>query len=146
MSKPLWTGTCRSRWATPVALALLALSVAVALISPIWTAAVLVASSALIMLFREVTVTIDRRELVVRFSAPWSWPMRIKRKDIESVEVESINPAKWVGWGYRGSMRLFKRAAVVLRKGDALRLNLKNGRTLLITVDGAEGAVAVLDG
>lgn len=146
MSKPLWTGTCRSRWATPVAIALLALGVAVALTPATWSASILVLSSAMVLLFRRIAVTIDGRELVVRFSAPWSWPMRIRRKDIASVSVETVNPLKWGGYGYRGSMRLFKKAAIVLRKGDALRLMLKNGRNLLITVDDAEGALAVLDG
>jgi len=146
VSKPLWAGSCRSRWATPVAIALLALGVAVALTSATWSASILVLSSAVVMLFRRIAVTIDRRELVVRFSAPWSWPMRIARKDIASVSVETVNPLRWGGYGYRGGMRLFKKAAIVLRKGEALRLTLKNGRTLLVTVDDAEGAVAVFDG
>ncbi len=103
-------------------------------------------AAAIVMLFRTIAVTMDRRELVVRFSAPWSWPMRIARKDIESVTAETIDPLKWGGYGYRGGMHLFKRAAIVLRKGDALRLKLKNGRTLLVTVDGAREAVEVLDG
>ena len=146
MSELQWTGTCRSRWANPVATTLLALAVVVALTVAMWTAALLVVGSAVIMIFRRITVTIDGRELVVRFSAPWSWPMRVNRNEIESATAESINPLKWGGYGYRGSMRLFKRAALLLRKGEALRLTLENGRTLLITVDDAEGAVAALDG
>ncbi len=152
MSKDLWTGSCRSRWATPMAVLLLALGLAGAVLSVFWSAALLISSSALVlssaivMLFRRIEMTIDRQELVVRFSAPWSWPMRIARKNIASVSIEPVSPLRWGGYGYRGSLHLFKKAAIVLRKGEALSLKLKNGRTLLITVDRTEEAVAVLDG
>ena len=53
---------------------------------------------------------------------------------------------KWGGWGYRGSRVLFRRAAVVIRKGPGLRIVTRDGRSLAITVDDPEGAVAVLRG
>jgi len=39
------------------------------------------------------------------------------------------------GWGYRGSLRLLKYAALATRRGPALELNLSRGRRFIVTVD-----------
>ncbi len=39
------------------------------------------------------------------------------------------------GLGYRGSLRLFKRAAFITRRGDALAVELTKGRRFIVTVD-----------
>ena len=39
------------------------------------------------------------------------------------------------GLGYRGSLRLFKRAALITRRGDALAVDLTRGRRFIVTVD-----------
>ena len=39
------------------------------------------------------------------------------------------------GLGYRGSLRLFKRAALITRRGDALAVELTKGRRFIVTVD-----------
>jgi len=49
------------------------------------------------------------------------------------------------GWGYRGSLRLFRRAAVVTRGGDAIELRLTKGRRFIVTVDEPESFVAALN-
>jgi hypothetical protein len=60
--------------------------------------------------------------------------------------VIEVRPVQWGGWGYRGSVRVFKKAAVVLRKGPGLRLRLRNGAQFAVTVPGAEPAAALLNG
>ena len=111
-----------------------------------WSAAAAFVFSILVLsAFRKITVTIDRRELVVRYAPPVPVRHRIERKEIESVEViDDVRPMKWGGWGYRGSRILFRRAAVVIRRGPGLRITTRDGRTLAITVDDPEGALAVL--
>jgi hypothetical protein len=42
------------------------------------------------------------------------------------------------GWGYRGSLRLFRRASLVTRRGAALELNLAGQRRFVVTVDDPE--------
>jgi len=49
------------------------------------------------------------------------------------------------GWGYRGSVRLLRRAALATRRGDALELQLKGNRRFIVTVDGPADFVAALE-
>ena len=46
------------------------------------------------------------------------------------------------GWGYRGSLRLFGRAAVVVRRGERLELSLMGEQSFVVTVDGSATAAA----
>jgi len=48
------------------------------------------------------------------------------------------------GWGYRGSVRLLRQAALATRRGDALELQLKGKRRFIVTVDGPADFVAAL--
>lgn len=48
------------------------------------------------------------------------------------------------GWGYRGSLRLFRYAALVTRSGPALELILTNRRRFVVTVDQPEDFVVAL--
>ncbi len=94
--------------------------------------------------FRRVTVTIDDEEFAVDFAAPW-WPaIRLARERIRRVEVVDVKPWRAGGYGYRGSLRLFGRLAVVVRPGPGLGLDLTPRGRLIVTVDDAEGAAAVL--
>jgi hypothetical protein len=78
-----------------------------------------------------------------RFGFPW---MTIALDRIESAEAIDVRPLSWGGWGYRGSLKLMQRAALVLRAGPGLKLNLRNGSVFVVTVDGAEDAAAVVNG
>jgi hypothetical protein len=42
------------------------------------------------------------------------------------------------GWGYRGSLKLIRRASLVTRRGAALELNLSGQRRFVVTVDDPE--------
>jgi hypothetical protein len=48
------------------------------------------------------------------------------------------------GWGYRGSIRLLRRAALATRRGDALDLELTRKRRFIVTVDDPADFVAAL--
>jgi hypothetical protein len=50
------------------------------------------------------------------------------------------------GWGYRGSLKLFRRAAVVTRLGEALQVDLTGARRFCVSVDDPAAFVAALDG
>lgn len=98
-----------------------------------------------VLSFRRIDVRIDRRELQVTYGGPIRFRHVLARDEIESASVVEDLPAwKW-GWGYRGSRRLMKKAAVVIRRGPAIALALTDGTTLLVTVDRPEGAVAALE-
>jgi hypothetical protein len=91
-----------------------------------------------------IRVTVDASGLSIAYG-PWGWPRQhIARPTIISARVDNIRPLRWGGWGYRGSLILFRRAAVVLRAGPGLVLELQGGRRLAITVDDPEGALRLL--
>jgi hypothetical protein len=48
------------------------------------------------------------------------------------------------GWGCRGNLVLFHRAAVVTRRGDALELRLMRNRRFIVTVDEPDAFVSAL--
>ncbi len=74
---------------------------------------------------------------------PLRWPRQhIALDQITGAESTEVSP---VSWGYRGSLRLFGRAAVILRGGEALRLDLVGHRSFLLTVDDAAIAAALIN-
>jgi hypothetical protein len=86
-----------------------------------------------------VAVEFDAQELRVRFGP--GWPMRrIPWSRVISVEYLYVHPLQWGGWGYNLLPRR-RTQAIVLRAGDGLRLELSNGRALVITVDQAKRAL-----
>jgi Protein of unknown function (DUF1648) len=77
---------------------------------------------------------------------PMHWPrQRIVLSRIAAAEAIDLRPTQWGGWGYRGSLRIFKRAAVVLRGGPGLRLDLRNGARFAVSIDDPATGAAVLN-
>ena len=64
---------------------------------------------------------------------------------LESASAENLSIMQTGGWGYRGSLKLFKRAALVTRRGEALELTLTRKRRFIVTVDDPAVFVAALD-
>jgi len=92
-----------------------------------------------------VQVRADRTGLHITY-ASLPWPRtEIGVADIESASVIDVRPMQWGGWGYRGSLKIMKQAAVVLRAGPGIRLDLRNGKIFVVTVDHPENAVALLN-
>ena len=60
---------------------------------------------------------------------------KFARGEIESATAENLTLMQMGGLGYRGSLRLFHRAALVTRRGEALSLNLRGNRHFFVTVD-----------
>lgn len=61
-----------------------------------------------------------------------------------SARVRQLSTLRFGGWGYRGSLRLFRWAAFVTRGGDALEIQLSRGRRFLVTVDEPQDFVTAL--
>lgn len=90
-------------------------------------------------------VSVDQRGLWVRWGSFGLWRTGVRLGDVVTAEAIEIQPLEWGGWGYRGSLRLMGRAAVVLRKGPGLRLQLRGDRVLAVTVDDADTAAGLLN-
>lgn len=119
--------------------------IAAMILAPVWVIGLPIALSGIPMLmFSSLTLTIDSESLLIKFGPLGVPRVRVPTRDIEYVEMLHIRPMRYGGWGYRGGLRWFKKAAAVVRKGEGLRLQLTGGRFLIITVDNAREALAVI--
>ena len=141
-----WKGSCQAMW--PVVLAA-TLATIFFLVLILWPKAALglvlvLAAAPLILAFRRLDVTVSAAGVTIAFGLN-GWPCwHIDLGDIVGVGVERVGWRSSGGLGYRGSLRLFKQARVLVRHGECLRLDMVRGRRLWVSVDQAEGAVTAL--
>ena len=77
----------------------------------------------------------DGRALEILYG-PWGLARQVfAAGEIESATARRLELGQIGGWGYRGSLRFLKRAAVVTRRGAALEVHLTGGRVFVVTVD-----------
>lgn len=83
-------------------------------------------------------------EAVVIGLGPWGWPTRqFSTPDIARASVELVEPMDVGGWGWRTGRR--GRTAVVIRRGEALILDLVDGGRFTVTVDDAKHAASLVN-
>jgi hypothetical protein len=70
---------------------------------------------------------------------------RFRADQIERASAHHLNFTPIRGWGYRGSLRFFKYAALSTRRGDALLVNLSGARRFVVTVDEPESFAEALN-
>ena len=92
--------------------------------------------------FTSVRVTVAARGVTVGYGPLGLRLTRIPLRRIASAAAVERTP---FSFGYRGSLLLFGTAVVALRRGPALRLSLRDGRTFLVTVDDAATGAALLN-
>jgi hypothetical protein len=144
--RPAWFGHTHSIGFAVAGAVNIVLGLVVAVTSELWVGLVLVLVGLSVAAFTSVTVTIDERGIGVR-SGIVGWPrVRLPLDVVEEAEPTVVRPMAWGGWGYRGSLRLFRRAAWVLRAGEGLQLRLRGGRRFVVSIDDADEAAAVLNG
>lgn len=96
--------------------------------------------------FSTLRVTVDRRGLGIRYGHLGLFRQLIPLAKIVGAKASSIRPMDHGGWGYRGSLTLLNKVAVVVRGGDAIELTLSEARQFLVTVDDAATGAALLNG
>ncbi len=105
----------------------------------------LLGAGAAVATLGHIDVFADRRGLTVVYGV-FGWPRtRIPLDRMTSADEIEVRPMRWGGWGYRGSLLLFRRAAVVLRGGPGLRVQLQDGAVYVVTIDDAATGAAVLN-
>lgn len=92
-----------------------------------------------------IKVRVDRTGLTVCFGWGSLIRMHIDVDRIAGAEPIEVSPLKWGGWGYRGSLRFMRRAAVVLRKGPGIKVSLRNGAEFAVTIDHPDEGAALLN-
>jgi hypothetical protein len=70
---------------------------------------------------------------------------RFRANEIEKASAHHLSFTQMGGWGYRGSLRFFKYAALSTRRGDALMVNLSGARRFVVTVDEPEAFAEALN-
>lgn len=139
-------GTTRARWTLWLLAPLIAVAVVAALAHAFVTAAITVASAALVANLTSVRVRADGHGVRVAFG-----PLGVPRTSIplndivHARSIQDLEPMEWGGWGYRGSLAVMGRAAVVLRRGEALVLDLTRDRSFAVTIDHADQAAGLLN-
>ncbi len=141
----VWFSQVRARWPLALAAVLSLLGVTAFLSANRVIGVGLVLAAIVVSLFASVAVSADRTGLVVRYG-PLRWPRtRIPLDRIERAEVVQVARGSNGGWGYRGSLTVFGRAAVVIRSGEGLRLHLDRGQRFTVTVDDASTGAGTIN-
>ena len=138
-----WTGRAHLAWWLPLVL----IAIGAVLVATAHSAAAAVPAALLVILYLAlgwIRVSVDARGLRIRYGL-LPWPVTsIPLNHIRRAERIDLAPLAWGGWGYRGSRKVFARAAVVLRGGDAIKLQLTDGSEFAVTVDDAATGAALL--
>lgn len=141
----VWAETVHSTWLARLGAASLVFGVIVALAASWWLVLPAMAVGLAILSLATLRVRADRSGLHVKYGV-LPWPRtNVAVDDMESASVIDVRPMEWGGWGYRGSLKLMKQAAVVHRAGPGIRLDLHGGKVFVVTVDGPAAAVALLN-
>jgi hypothetical protein len=140
-----WVGRASARWLLGLAAAVVVVGVVQAIILSPLTGAIVVVAGVAVASFSSLLVIASPHGVRVR--GVLGWPrVTLPLDRIGSAEAIEVQPMQWGGWGYRGSLRLFRRAAWIVRRGGGLKLNLRDGKIFIVTVDDADEAAAVLNG
>ena len=107
----------------------------------LWAAAGVVVLGILLSSLASVEVTVDRNGLDIRYGWLPLPRTHIPLRHIAEAASIDVRPMEWGGWGYRGSLKVLKKAAVVVRAGEGIRLVLRDGAEFAVTLeDSARGA------
>jgi hypothetical protein len=138
-----WTSRAHLAWWLPLVLIAIGAILVVSARSAIGAlpAALLVL---VYLAFGWIRVSVDARGLRIRYGLLPRPVTSVPLSDIRRAERIDLVPLQWGGWGYRGSRKAFGRAAVVLRGGDAIKLQLTDGKEFAVTVDDAATGAALL--
>lgn len=140
----VWTSTLRSNPLLLLGLTATAVGLVVFFTSGRLVGGIIAVSGIALVAFATVHVRVDQTGLRVTYG--WlSWPTtKVDIADVLAVRAIDVRPLEWGGWGYRGSLKLMRRAAVVHRAGPGIRLDLHDDKVFVITVDDAATGAALL--
>lgn len=133
--RAFWTATMSAGWPLLLGSAVLVVGAALAQLMEPRIAIVLLLPGIAVTTFSRIRVTADRSGLTVRYGF-LGWPRTsVPLRRIATAQAIEVRPTEWGGWGYRGNLTLMNRAAVVLRAGPGLRLDLHDGKVFVVTID-----------
>ena len=145
MARTLFEGRAANSALQLMPLVAVVVGVIVGLEAPVWYMGLAIGVTGLpILMFSSLVFTIDAEDIVIKFG-PFGVPrVRVPTREIKGAELIDVSPMRYGGWGYRGGLRLFKKAAAIIRKGEGLKIDLEGGRVLVVTVDDASRALGII--
>ena len=139
-----WTGGATNPGALALGRVCLVASFAALPLGLVLAAATFAVGLAL-LLFATARVRVDRAGMSIALG-PLGLPrIRVLLARIREARPVDVTPLRRGGWGYRGSMGLVGRAAVIIRRGRGLEVQRTDGATLVVTVDDADTAAGLLN-
>ena len=142
--RAVWTGRARAMWRRFMTFPLITLvgsNLLLRHLTDAWRVAVVLVVVYLLF-FTSVRVTVAARGVTVRYGVMRLPLTRIPLRRIASAEAVEEEPG---GLPFPGHLLVFGQASVVLRTGSALRLTLKDGKTLVVSADDAITGAALLN-
>ncbi len=140
-----WTVSVSTRWLRAIALCFVVFGAWLQWVLTGPVGFVLVVIALPILVLASYRVTVDARGLRIGLG-PFGTPtLRFPIEEILAAEAIDLRPSEWGGWGYRGSVKLIRRAALVSRAGEAIRLELTEARQFAVTCDDAVLGAGVLN-
>jgi len=141
----VWHGTAHGRFSALVTVVMGAIALVVWVVVPspdnAPVAAILLLAAVSLGVLLRIVVTIGASGVRVRFG-PLPLPrIRVPLARIRAVSVVDVEPMAYGGWGYRAMPGV---RAVVVRRGPGIRIERDGAAALVITVDDADTAAAVL--
>jgi hypothetical protein len=141
--RAVWSGRARAVWALPAGAALVAAGVLTLVLARWWDPALVLLMAGVLMFgFTSVRVTVATRGVSVAYGV---LGLRLTRIPLSRIASAAAVELRSFSFGYRGSLLMFGSAAAILRRGPALRLTLRDGKTFIVTVDDAATGAALLN-
>jgi len=141
----VWSTSLHSAPLYLLGIAVAVVGVILLVATPPWLGIVILVASVPLIALATVHVRVDRTGLQVKYGR-FPWPNTLVTIDqIDTASIIDVRPMEWGGWGYRGNLKLMRQAAVVHRAGPGIRVDLKDGKVFVVTVDNPEAGVALLN-
>jgi hypothetical protein len=138
----LWVGRASARWPAVASVVVMAAAVWLAFAAS-WQAALPVFVAAILPLgFTTIRVTAGRQGVTVAYGF---LGLKLTRIPLERIVTAEAVDFTAFTFGYRGSLAFFGGAVVSLRRGPALSLILRQGKSFVVTVDDAATGAALLN-
>ncbi len=110
-----------------------------------WFGLIFLFSALPIGLLSAFRVHVDQSGLTVRSALFGIQFARVRIEEVKRATVLHVEPTQWGGWGYRGSLKMAGSAAVVVRRGPGIHLQLSGNRSFVVTLEDPRTPAAILN-
>ena len=143
--RAVWTGAAGNPVLGATSFVLLCAGLAAPLLVPGPVPLVLIPAALALGAFAVVRVRVDAVGLTISYGPLWFPRQRVPLSRIREARAIDVAPLRQGGWGYRGSLTLFRRASIIVRRGPGIRLDCGERGILVITVDDARTAAGLIN-